>query len=82
MGFWGLCIFYSNWSLTLVNFQVPDKYGSKHTGSHTNAQANIGGTCKQRIIDRKYMIWQQYDTSKREIYNWITEYQFVTRTNF
>ena len=29
-----------------------DKYGSKHTGSHTNIQAKIVGTYEQVITDR------------------------------
>ena len=32
-----------------------DKYGSKHTDSQTNIQANIGGTYERIIIDGVYI---------------------------
>ena len=40
-----LHIFYSNWSSIVINLQVLDKYGSKHTGNRENVQAKIGRTC-------------------------------------
>ena len=39
----------------VFNFLELDKYSSKHTGSQTNIQANIGGTYKQIITDGVYI---------------------------
>ena len=39
----------------VVNFRGLDKYCSKHTGSQTNIQANIGGTYEQTRTDGVYI---------------------------
>ena len=55
-GFWAcIYIFYSNQSSLVVNLRGLDKYGSKHTGSHTNMQAKIGGMYKQIRTDGLYI---------------------------
>ena len=35
----------------VVSLRGIDKYGSKHTGSQTNIQENIGGLCERIIMD-------------------------------
>ena len=52
IGFW-YSIFYSNQSSMVINLQGLDKYGSKQTGSRTNAQAKIGGTCEQKRSEER-----------------------------
>ena len=32
-----------------------DNYGSKHTGSHKNIQAKIGGTCERKKTHKKIL---------------------------
>ena len=39
----------------VVNLWGLDKYGGKHTGSHTNIQAKIGGTNEQIRTDGVYI---------------------------
>ena len=84
-GFWAcIYIFYSNRSSMVVNFQGLDKYVSKHTGSQTNIQENIGGAYERIITDRvyiqkgtvgvyiregKYIRRQRYDDSTLELPN-------------
>ena len=71
---------------------VIDKYGSKHTGSQTNIQANIGGTYEQIRTDGLY-IWegtvgvytQEGKDTRRQRYEDSTfEWQniYLVQTNF
>ena len=57
IGFWDCIYIYiiQNRSSMAVNLRGLDKYGSKHTGSQTNIQANIGGTYDLIRTDTVYI---------------------------
>ena len=44
----------------VINFGGLDKYDSKHAGSRTDKQENVGQTCEQTTMNRKGI--------RREIY--------------